>query len=454
MDDLVLVADSPLGLQNTFQKIQPVLEATGLKINTKKSITFQWLKDGKKKMIFDHRPFIRVRGQPLQALRITDQFKYLGIFFTPRGKTPAKTDLREKLMTLQGAPLKPQQKLFLLVHHLLPGFQHTLTFGKISCGFLKKLDIVIRSLVRNILKLPKDTPTAFFHASIKDGGLGVPSMRWNIPVLAHKRGNFNRMIYDGEVELRSTTQAATRWRRLLYNSCDGSGLREASAVPQCHRWLSDGTSLMSGRSFISAVQVRSNTLFSRARAARGRPEKQQAHQCSRGCPQPETLNHILQVCFATHKQRIKRHNNIVDYLHRGLLQRGFTVHTEPRFETPGILKPDLVVYSEEEVSVIDIQVVNDQYSLEVANKNKIQKYEEPLRPHLQGLRSKYSVIGLTINWRGILCRTSVEELLKRRMISKRDLKILKVKTLEGNARIHGCHQDMTSHVSGLKKGVG
>lgn len=45
----------------------------------------------------------------------------------------------------------------------------------------------------------------------------------------------------------------------------------------------------------------------------------------------ETLIHVLQVCYATHRPRIKRHDNIVDYVIRGLHQRGFTAHKEPSF---------------------------------------------------------------------------------------------------------------------------
>ncbi|KAG8176140.1 hypothetical protein JTE90_012393 [Oedothorax gibbosus] len=180
-DDLVLIANSPLGLQNIFQRIGPVLEATGLRINSSKTITFQWLKDGKrKKMIFDNRTFVKVRGQPLRALEVDEEFQYLGIQFTPKGKLPPKLDLKRKLEILRTASLKPQQKIFFLAKHLLLGFQHMLTFGKLYSGYLKKLDVIIRSFIRAFLKLPEDTPTAAFHASIRDGGLGVPSMRWGL----------------------------------------------------------------------------------------------------------------------------------------------------------------------------------------------------------------------------------------------------------------------------------
>ena len=36
--------------------------------------------------------------------------------------------------------------------------------------------------MRRWLDLPADTPVAYFHADIKSGGFGVPSLRWTIPI--------------------------------------------------------------------------------------------------------------------------------------------------------------------------------------------------------------------------------------------------------------------------------
>ncbi|KAF8789487.1 Retrovirus-related Pol polyprotein type-2 like protein [Argiope bruennichi] len=117
----------------------------------------------------------------------------------------------------------------------------------------------------------------------------------------------------------------------------------------------------------------------------------------------ETLSHIIQTCYSTHGARIQRHDAICKYLARVFGDRGCAVHEEPHFQTSlGVQKPDLVVYTPERVLVLDVQVINDQYPLELAHDTQVQKYHSSLRPHLEGLRPNYKVLSLTANWPGAL----------------------------------------------------
>ncbi|GBL83244.1 Retrovirus-related Pol polyprotein from type-2 retrotransposable element R2DM [Araneus ventricosus] len=288
--------------------------------------------------------------------------------------------------------------MFFLVNNLLPGLYHQLSFAKLYAGSLKKLDIKIRRFVRSVLHLPKDVPSSAFHARVSDGGLGIPSLRWMAPLLAVKRGNEkeHRLLnYEGK-QLRTTNAVYRMFKRQWQSTCVGSGLKGSGDVPSAHSWVLDGTSLLSGRDYISCIHVRLGVLFNRARAARGRDKQ---HLCARGYYQPETLNHIIQSCYATHGARINRHNNIAKYLARIIGDRGAKVHEEPHFqtETAGLLKPDLVIYTADGVVVVDVQIINDQYPLGLAHMNKIEKYKEHLRPLLEGLRPEYHVTSFTMN---------------------------------------------------------
>ncbi len=162
--------------------------------------------------------------------------------------------------------------------------------------------------------------------------------------------------------------------------------------------MSDGTKLLTGRDYIHCVHARYNVLYSKARGTRGRLRDT---ICRNGCAATETLNHISQVCWSTHKTRIKRHDAISNYLCRSAAQRGFTPHVEEKFQTPsGNLKPDLGLYREDRVVVVDTQVINDQFPLQLAHKNKVDKYDAPLRPLLFGLRAKGPYFtSFTISWR-------------------------------------------------------
>lgn len=159
------------------------------------------------------------------------------------------------------------------------------------------------------------------------------------------------------------------WRKLLYLSLDGCSLKESASCASAHRWISDGSALMSGREFITDLHVRIGVLYSKSRALRDRETK--SKQCGRGCSLPETLNHILQQCFYTHFTRVTRNDELAKYFKKLCLDRGRTLHYEPIFETIDNckLKPDLVIYEESCVSVVDIQVINAQFALNMAHAN-------------------------------------------------------------------------------------
>lgn len=164
---------------------------------------------------------------------------------------------------------------------------------------------------------------------------------------------------------------------------------------------------------------------------------------------------MVQKCFATHGLRIKRHNALVHYLIRSLNNRGFSTHLEPSFKiNEATLKPDIVAYSPDKVFVIDAQVINDQYNLDEAHENKINKCL-PLVPQLDRLRSGGCMVSsLTINWRGCFSPGSCKDLLAWRLINKRDLKILSLRAMVGTIGCWRAHQKMTSVHADEKKGVG
>lgn len=72
----------------------------------------------------------------------------------------------------------------------------------------------------------------------------------------------------------------------LVSRCDGAGLKSCSELPSTNSWLSDGTGLLTGRDFISAIHAKYNVLYCKSRATRGRTAYK---NCSAGCRVSETL---------------------------------------------------------------------------------------------------------------------------------------------------------------------
>ena len=120
----------------------------------------------------------------ISALKRTDEFKRLGINFSADGRviSDARKNLRRDLELLSKAPLKSQQRLWALRVMEIPGLLYRCTLGRSTLGYLRSLDRLIRSYFRRWIHLPVDRPNGYFHASIADGGLGIPSIRWKAMV--------------------------------------------------------------------------------------------------------------------------------------------------------------------------------------------------------------------------------------------------------------------------------
>lgn len=95
--------------------------------------------------------------------------------------------MRDWLDKLARAPLKPQQRLFIIREFLIPNLLHLSVLSRIRIGTLIKTDRLVRAFIRKHLNLPHDAINSFFHASIRDGGLGIQYFRLIIPGLRIKR---------------------------------------------------------------------------------------------------------------------------------------------------------------------------------------------------------------------------------------------------------------------------
>jgi hypothetical protein len=139
------------------------------------------------------------------------------------------------------------------------------------------------------------------EARVKDGGLGLPFLIHNVPLLWRRRlENFLNLARNDTTLsiLAETSPSFQQWKTFtlrsvkaygqdcvtseqcaraaqgaLYNSVDGSGLKSASLVPGMHSWISAASLLLqTGRQFISALHTRMNSLSTAFRTSRGRNE--------------------------------------------------------------------------------------------------------------------------------------------------------------------------------------
>jgi len=121
-----------MGLQLLFDKAVSYLATVGLTLNADKCFTIG-IKGQPKCTVLDPHTFrVGLKGCP--ALKLTNEWKYLGIIFNANGRVkfnPAK-DIVPKLQRLSQAPLKPQRKICALRTVPIPQLYHKLNLGSVT----------------------------------------------------------------------------------------------------------------------------------------------------------------------------------------------------------------------------------------------------------------------------------------------------------------------------------
>jgi len=150
------------------------LAQAGMTLGPAKCRTLSIVINGKTKAWFcSPDSYLKIDGVPVKAMTVSETYRYLGLHIGADRIQGA--DLKEiivaKLGKLQKAALNPQQKLHGLRTVVVPRVFHW------RDGFLRSLDRLVRAFVRQAVHLPKDTPTAYFHAATSLGGLGIPCIR-------------------------------------------------------------------------------------------------------------------------------------------------------------------------------------------------------------------------------------------------------------------------------------
>lgn len=380
-DDLILISSTRDGLQSSLDAVTTSLASFGLRINAEKSSTLSLVPSGKdKKMKVIEESLFEIDGSTLRAIGVIDTWKYLGIHFKGSKVLDKDICLASDLDKITKAPLKPYQRLRVLCGAVIPKYMHSLVLGRVGTGQLRNMDLMIRSHVKRWLYFPKDLPTAYIYARVRDGGLGITNLSVQVPLVKKLRlQRFLTQENDTAKAIKhsfyikrqldwcdsrlehigndvSKSRVSQYWRNVLYGMVDTSDLKDACKDTSSNSWVVDQAHEISGMEYIHYHHVRAGSLPSKARLARG---SERERLCRAGCLVSETNYHIVQQCQRTHGGRIFRHDRIVDMLYSHLNSRAdCKVVKEPRFKTElGLRKPDLLISEGNKTIVLDVQIV-------------------------------------------------------------------------------------------------
>ncbi len=393
-DDLVLLEEEEVRVPNTLADVEGFFAARGMEVNPRKSAGL-CVRGYEGKSIPRVRPVFRIGGHWIRPVKAMDSFRYLGHGFGSFGvRRPNLYALQRMLTNLHRAPLKPDQKLFLLKQHLVPRLLYGFQNSGVTGGLLTAADRLIRRFVKRVLHLNIHTPDAVIHASARYGGLGVMSLRIGVPYTFYRRLDLLSREGDSAIRAVVASQRVDRlitrlknlagdvppdqvWKQRLQAGQMTAGLRSASGDPASSAWLRARPHGWSGRDFVRAVQLRTENL-----PVVGVPyNPQPARQC-RGCHQRiESLSHVLQGCPVTHGMRIRRHDEICRKVARHAEASGLTVEWEPhvRARDGTLYKPDLAIHMDWGILVVDVQVSweSNTRSMDVVWDLKRRVYDQP-----------------------------------------------------------------------------
>lgn len=462
-DDLLLMADSAPKTNRLLKISNSFFEKRGMSINPDKCAALSInVNKSNKHMYTITRSLFHINGQPLKQLQNNDLFKYLGKEYGASGQGPsAVQELKLWLSRVRAAPLKPDQRLFIIKTYMIPRMIDALQSPTVTLKALKDADRVVRGAVRAVLHLNRTCADAYIHCPVRFGGLGVLSMKKHVPMIMRRRilgisgstSELTNAILDAPYvralrakldrwtgpDGRSGDQIGRWWSAELEGGYSGGGLSQGSRTEMSGDWISRPPPGWSGRDFCQAVQLRGNLL-----PTVGLPSNPvESRGCRAGCQRNETLCHVLQHCPASHWMRVRRHDMVVSRLSRIAGEAGWAVDVEPRIRARDqrLYKPDLTLHKDNELLIVDVGVSWEGPDLlRQAGANKMAKYgvpgvQEKLEEMYPG--SVKTVVPCIVGARGIWDRGCNFVLESKIGLKKKHIKELVCSVIKGSLITHG-----------------
>lgn len=410
-DDIVIAASTPAAMRGHIKVIEEFFDKHDFEVNVNKCSALQLISvPGTKRLAVQTKSLLQIKNQPVPTIDVPSQLKYLGLHYTYRGVvSPTPSRIEEMLTRLKKSPLKPWQKMTILQRYLIPRFHHGMQTLDVTKKKLKYIDNCIVRFVKATLHLPKTTPTAYIHAPLKSGGLGIPSLLLHIssiylhriekltirgdpitqqimqtPVMQQLNNKLKRILRN--VNLTTKTAVQNYWTEQLHATGLGAGLKAMTSGSSS--WIYNPPKYWNGRDYIGAINLRIGLL----------PTKGAPYMVDCDCRNPscsgtrETLYHILQRCPVTHYSRINRHDNINKTIKESIQKTGIKCEEAPRINIKSDRYiPDLVAVKDKKAYIIETTVAYESKSHSIKNAYKIKKEKYNTLEVKNKIKTMYSV---------------------------------------------------------------
>ena len=437
-DDLLLLASDRETAETQFQVTHSYLKELGMKLSVEKCSVVQYVP--LRKSYYTKDPEITVDGARLKAVGPDEAMKYLGAKIKPwEGLVDSfeLTAIEQLFQRVKRLALKPMQKLELLRVYLIPRFIYGLIVKPPSVVTLREVDTLIRREVREMLRMHPTVCNELLYTTKRSGGLGLPEIEKLVLIAALRNGlkaldsedPVTRTVMNSE----STSKELERYAKLLRinwpttldivdkfkekykksyinrwsdHIAQGEGVLNFANDPVANEWLKR-SGILKPSLIAKAISLRTNTAGVRSAIRRDPIKRATIPSVCRKCGHdPENLPHVLGQCVNTKMSRIRRHDEIKNFVAEKAADR-FTVLDEPRLHHQGKLhKPDLVLVNEAGALIVDVTVRYEKGEyLEDGRKEKLDKYDS-LRTLIAEMfkkeRTNVEVAPIVVGTRGAL----------------------------------------------------
>jgi hypothetical protein len=482
-DDLILLSDAKDKDQKLLDHTESYLNALGMRIAAEKFTSFE-IRTTKDSWFIKNPDVSLKNGDKIPNSAADSSLSYLGGHISPWSGLHYRDLVDQLTATLErcrSALLKPHQKLSLTTSHLIPHFLHKTVLATPPIYTIRAMDQTVRNHVKVTLHLPLSTPNGLLYCSKRDGGLGIPKLDGLATCSALKQGTtllnsldpaIHALLQETKLEQRLQNMAKAmrlQWPILNFKVIDaykkraktkelktwsqmqmkGRGVMSFMDDRCGNAWLYNPNLLKPSR-FLTALKLRGGMTSDKVTMNKMVPQANVKCRKCKSCN--ETLAHVLGQCTYTKAQRIRRHDEIRDFVTKKLanMKEEVKIIEEALIPTPtGNLKPDLVVVNRGRVHVVDVTVRHEDTGyLDEGYRSKVEKYTpllEILAEQLNVERGRF--LPVVVGTRGSLPKTTIDSLQAINIIDRVSSITISLLALRNSIEIYHTFMDYNTQVS-------
>lgn len=216
-DDILLIANSRKGMERMLETCNRFCDFTKMTLAPTKSCSFgyEWIFNSRRGLFSG----FNICGEEIPFVGLEESIRYLGTPISARKCAKIKTSAeyfvkaKNKIEKIIQSDLMIVQKIHAIKTFIIPSLDFILENGQMKLAHVNKLDQFISSQINKIIGA--NIPRAVKHASWKDGGLSIPSLREKADVGRVKA--LIRMITNSDPNIRILINSAINNERIKRN---------------------------------------------------------------------------------------------------------------------------------------------------------------------------------------------------------------------------------------------